>query len=99
MADDYTPTDEEVRRTFAPWVNYGGVIDAPRFLKYDEALVAFDRWLARHDAQVKAEALREFPRVFDRKDRKPYHAGYVLTSHIAELAEETADRIEKEAGL
>lgn len=48
---EYTPTDAEVREDFAyPWEGF--VQDRPG------RLAAFDRWLAAHDAKVKAEVLR-----------------------------------------
>ena len=45
----YTPTTEEVREAYGYWSDSGP--HAPP----DE----FDRWLAAHDAEVRAQALRE----------------------------------------
>ena len=53
---DYTPTTEDVQAA------YGGraVLGTPAMAaNYEEAEAQFDRWLAAHDAKVKAEALRE----------------------------------------
>lgn len=44
---DYTPTTETVRERFADGF--------PRF-GYSQALADFDRWLAAHDAEVRAES-------------------------------------------
>lgn len=53
---DYTPTTDEVRRWYAE----------PQYERFDrrkrivkQALARFDRWLAQHDAEVAATALRE----------------------------------------
>lgn len=42
---DYTPDTATVRDNYAAW---------------SDAYPEFDRWLAEHDRQVKADALREF---------------------------------------
>lgn len=50
--NDYTPTTDEVREDFAyPWDGF----------KQDREgrLAAFDRWIAAHDREVAAQALRE----------------------------------------
>lgn len=47
---DYTPTTETVRERFADGFPRAG---------YIQALEDFDRWLAAHDAEVRAAALRE----------------------------------------
>ena len=48
MSDEYTPTTKEVRTI------YGDHPDADT-----ESEADFDRWLAKHDAEVKAETLQE----------------------------------------
>ena len=47
---DYTPTTEEVREDYALGLNEG--VGAGW---YDEHRVEFDRWLAAHDAEKRAE--------------------------------------------
>ena len=47
---DYTPTTEEVREEYALGLNEG--VGAGW---YDEHRVEFDRWLAAHDAEKRAE--------------------------------------------
>ena len=53
MAEEYTPTTEHVA------LRYGlGCAGTDADHSASEYRPAFDRWLAAHDAQVKAEALR-----------------------------------------
>lgn len=47
MNDEYTPSTEEIREQY--WVSSGD----PR--RSSEAWAEFDRWLAAHDAEVRAE--------------------------------------------
>lgn len=58
VAEPYTPTTEEVHGRYQASVDEYGTISG-RALSYDEAGAAFTRWLAEHDRQVRAEALRE----------------------------------------
>lgn len=51
MADDYTPTTEQVRGGFAS----SPMAHEPR----ETAEAEFDRWLTRHDQEVAATALTE----------------------------------------
>lgn len=60
MADEYTPTDDDVRDAFC------GAETAP-MLSSDEYGKAFDRWLAAHDARVARDAAREALDGFERK--------------------------------
>ncbi|MDY0829106.1 hypothetical protein SK224_08185 [Microbacterium sp. BG28] len=53
MSDTYTPTTEEVRDAYANFFEGHRAISRRR---------AFKRWLAAHDAQVRAETLREAAR-------------------------------------
>lgn len=55
MSDCYTPTDGEVLEAWAAH----NTPDLPTALDLVEAYDAFKRWLAEHDAQVRADALRE----------------------------------------
>ena len=61
MAEEYVPTDEEIREYVEvggepqPWLPYEPEKDAAR-------AAAFDRWLADHDARVKADALEDLVR-------------------------------------
>ena len=68
---------------------------------------AFDRWLAEHDAKVRAEALREARYAINHTRNAPslitladkfggYHQGERAG---LEMAEDTITRIEREAGL
>ncbi len=54
MADDYTPTTKEVR-----WDFNESDTARDRFGGWGSAGAAFDRWLAAHDAEVRAAALAE----------------------------------------
>jgi hypothetical protein len=60
MSDDWTPTTEGVRLMYSKgfegaWQPFEGVITTP-----EQARVDFDRWLAKHDAEVvKAERERD----------------------------------------
>ena len=56
MSDEYTPTDEIVRAAVGYYAAKAGDV-------MGEA--AFDRWLATHDAQVRADALEEAASVAD----------------------------------
>ena len=50
----YTPTTDEIRNG---WIETGWAPDGTLCDKRDGA--EFDRWLAAHDAEVRAQALRE----------------------------------------
>lgn len=50
MADDYTPTTQEVR-----WDLNESDTARDRFGRWGRAGEAFDRWLAAHDAEKRAE--------------------------------------------
>ncbi|WP_323986220.1 hypothetical protein [Microbacterium plantarum] len=55
MAEQYTPTTEEVRE----YLEAADRVTAHMFSPdAPDAAEAFDRWLAAHDAQVRAEAIR-----------------------------------------
>lgn len=55
VADDYTPSMAEVREDFAA---YGALADAD----YRRREAMFDRAIAAHDAELRAETLREAAR-------------------------------------
>ena len=55
---EYTPTTEEVRDKWASCVEEFGT-SRGMHLDYDDALAAFDRWLAALICEAKAEALTE----------------------------------------
>lgn len=68
-AAEYTPTTEQVRNNMALGVAFATFcepaardIDWPVVGFRPAAKADFDRWLAKHDAEVKAEALREAAR-------------------------------------
>lgn len=102
---DYTPTDAEVRHEYV----------MSFLVEYQQdASDEFDRWLAEHDAKVRAETLREFatwldggtPRAWgfhhpcDPPDtRWEPNAEDRGVMRTADYAREVADRIEKETGL
>ncbi|MFB7843615.1 hypothetical protein [Microbacterium sp. NPDC056052] len=60
MVTDYTPTTEEVR---SAWVHGSRVMPAYYATDYQQAhtgrLEEIDRWMAAHDAEVRASALAE----------------------------------------
>lgn len=56
MSDEpYTPSRNEVRNVWAMFCNYGGLADTGHFLMTDEAYEAFDRFIAREQANTWAE--------------------------------------------
>lgn len=56
MTDPYTPTTEEIRE----YLEAADRVTAHMFSPdAPDAAEAFERWLAAHDAQVRAEALRK----------------------------------------
>ena len=74
---DHTPTTEQVRKayahTYAPQQFFGPTADADRAGHGDE----FDRWLAAHDAEVRARACRQTcidTHVMTRRDDVTLHA-------------------------
>ena len=73
----YVPTTEEVRSM------YGG----PRYEP------EFDRWLAAHDAEVRAQALREAGDVLDRQPAKAKHGLPMMLR--ADWLRDRANRIEQ----
>lgn len=71
MSDDYTPTTEEVRRGFGEaFTGDGSIVDQDAVAAENRA--EFDRWLAAHDAEVRAEGVEwEYRRV--RPDGRPVY--------------------------
>lgn len=61
MNEKYTPTTDDVRDNFCPsYKHLGWDPDPYSAHRYDDAAnAAFDRWLAAHDAQVRADAWDE----------------------------------------
>lgn len=61
----YVPTTDEVETAFHEFASAlearepGTYPDAPEFADWREAMHGFRRWLAEHDAQVAAQALRD----------------------------------------
>lgn len=74
MSAEYTPTTEDVTTAALA----GGI--------YSEA--EFDRWLAAHDAEVRAEALREAAKV----SRAYSTDSRDIPSHVADVLAERADK-------
>lgn len=57
MSDTYTPTTEEVRDAYADRKDFESQVRTGLHASEVESLAEFHRWLAAHDAQVRAEAL------------------------------------------
>ena len=58
MADDYTPSDEQVE---AEWTAFMSTPDPDNYwdgISEEEAQARWSRWLAAHDAQVRRDAAR-----------------------------------------
>ena len=89
---DYTPTTDEVFHAYWSHVAY------ERMLRGGEPpeRAEFDRWLAEHDAKVRAEALRGAY-----ADLQAYTDSGAPFGHrpVEEFLLHRADRIEKESGL
>ena len=88
MADKYTPTTDDMRQCYVDQNTEGeyGYWDGGKI-----AAAEFDAWLAEHDAQVAAKALR---------DAAEWIAGYDLDGQeyrVETLLEDRADRIERQA--
>lgn len=83
---EYVPTTEEVREAYA---STGGGLDF-KDVWYDR-FNRFDRWLAAHDAEVEAKALREAGEAFDGDDD-------IWEPDIKRFLNECADRKENGAG-
>lgn len=82
---DFTPTTEVVRDLY-DWAATEKCLPGTA---YDEHRAHFDRWLAAHDREVAARALREAAEAafFDGEQDRTLHGYYVL--------QQFADRIEK----
>lgn len=102
---DWTPETEQVRAHYV--FNQSNQWDPERG-------EAFDRWLAEHDAKVRAEALREFATWLDGGTPRAWgfhhpcdppdtgwepNADDRAVMRNADYAREVAERIEREAGL
>lgn len=90
MADEYTPTTDEVRSMFTV-----GISDPtnPKPVPARRALHEFDRWLAAHDREVKAKALRDASEWLD--DTQTPDKGY--PRDIPLILHGWADQIEQDA--
>lgn len=89
MSEPYTPTTEDIRAAY----ENRAIIGPPAMAAdYEEAAAQFDRWLAAHDAKVKAEALREVADSFSPDVRRgaPIHPAL-----ISAALRSRADKIEK----
>lgn len=100
MSDCYTPTDGEVLEAWAAH----NTPDLPTALDLVGAYDAFKRWLAEHDAKVRAETLRDAAsRADEWRAANGMHGGEWFPSEwagqVAGWLEHRADRIEREAGL
>ena len=47
MAGSYMPTTEDVRRVWAAFNGYGGLVDRPHSITTEEGYAEFDEWLER----------------------------------------------------
>jgi hypothetical protein len=62
MTQDYTPTTDEVRRGFRADPSKYEYAETPEYIDenwWELNKLAFDRWIAAHDAQIRAEAWDE----------------------------------------
>ncbi|SNS43379.1 hypothetical protein SAMN06309944_0237 [Micrococcales bacterium KH10] len=86
---EYTPTTEQVRDaySFDPVAEYHDPITPHHVINGR----AFDRWLAAHEAEVKAEALREAVKDIDYAGLGTYEANTVVS-----WLSTRADRIERD---
>ncbi len=90
---DYTPTTEEVREyvvnggEYRPWISTDDVQELALEAQRGED---FDRWLAHHDAQVAAQALREA------RDMLARSSVVTITPFGERLLTELSDRIEEQ---
>ncbi|WP_288870834.1 hypothetical protein [uncultured Microbacterium sp.] len=83
--NNYTPTTEQVR---TEWIESGTNAPGPRL----HAAVAFDRWLAAHDAEVRARAFTSAAGI-----ARSYDTGYDTTAaSIAEALKESAGVVAEE---
>ena len=82
----YTPTTDEVRDE---WIESGQGSPTVRL----HAGAAFDRWLAAHDRDVRAQALREAADVLDRQPAKAKHGLPMMLR--ADWLRDRANRIEQ----
>ena len=56
MSAEYTPTTERVRKFYSRATDFPDLVDRPNLRKLQEdQLAEFDRWLAAHDAEVRAK--------------------------------------------
>lgn len=56
----YTPTTDEIRNVWGEFSEYGGLTNRTSGGSLIDARYAeFDRWLATHDRDIQAQALRE----------------------------------------
>ena len=82
----YTPTTDDVRDE---WIESGQGSPTVRL----HAGAAFDRWLAAHDRDVRAQALREAADVLDRQPAKAKHGLPMMLR--ADWLRDRANRIEQ----
>ena len=105
---DQTPSTEDVRQVWTAWAEYG----SPGLFHHaastaEGRYAAFDAWLAAHDREVAAKALREaadhiaFEFDLDCDDVAPYgeHQVYMDNAHQYDMGQlrKRADRIEASA--
>ena len=66
MIGDYTPTTEAVRAQFGERARLGWLPNVdPDHYDREAQLAMFDRWLAAHDAEVRAKALKPIRDIVD----------------------------------
>ena len=104
---DYTPTDGEILTAVVLYRAISSVDAPPPMIdtiatpeEAERYLGEYQRWLAEHDAKVRAETLREFAGVVrEVAALGPENTGLRKPAHLAEYAANYADRIERETGL
>lgn len=90
---DYTPTTDEVRAVWTTWNGYGGLINrtGPEPETSEATAVEFDRWLAAHDEQVRADERERIAQAIEKRLRERLgHAegtkAWAVMIHAARIA-------------
>lgn len=90
---NYTPTTATIRAEYAGRVEAWEMTYAEQEAARAEEVVEFDRWLRAHDAEVRAQALREAADVLDRQPAKAKHGLPMMLR--ADWLRDRANRIEQ----
>ena len=90
---NYTPTTATIRAEYAGRVEAWEMTYAEQEAARAEEVVELDRWLRAHDAEVRAQALREAADVLDRQPAKAKHGLPMMLR--ADWLRDRANRIEQ----